>query len=189
MLKHLKVIFVKFFIGISLVVFIVFSYAQYAITKKVDLVFLIPFSIAIAFIGAGFASSLIAMFRYVDDTPPRITASEYIQFSDSSIKEGLSAIRKKRLLLAILFLMWLPFGVALSLFNLPYQLAFIYMFYIAVVYFQLIKMKCPRCGFYFNFRSSSKGDSDWERANLYFGVGYRNFLTNKCLNCGLSVKR
>ena len=191
-MEQFKAIFIRYFTIFSSVLFSLVSFWQYKEQGKFDLKFSLPFSILIATLGATIAAIFIGVVRKQEAEPPRVQPSEYLQVDDLTINTQLKKIRYKRILLFAMFVLWLPYGALVMALNLPEFLFFAYMATLAIVAFILQSAKCPRCGHYFQFRgakSGQLGDTGSEKLNMLFGGGYRNSLSNKCLNCDLNIKR
>jgi hypothetical protein len=190
-MNQIKAIFIRFFLSIFVVLLILISLAQYVDTKKLNLKFSLPFSGSLALLGSTIATVFIGVFRKFDSEPPRVQPSEYLQVDNSTIKDGLAAIKRKRVVLFTMFFMWIPYGMLIMVLRLPSAVIFAYMAGMVIVAFMLQLAKCPRCGHYFQFKTFKDAqvtDRSWERINLLFGAGYHNIFTKKCLNCGLNIK-
>jgi hypothetical protein len=190
-MEQFKAIFIRYFTIFSSVLFSLVSFWQYKEQGKFDLKFSLPFSILIATLGATIAAIFIGVVRKQEAEPPRVQPAEYLQVDDLTINTQLKKIRHKRILLFAMFVLWLPYGALVMALNLPEFFIIAYMATLAIVAFILQFAKCPRCGYYFQFRSAKSGqlgDTGSEILNMLFGGGYRNFLSNKCLNCGLNIK-
>ena len=187
-MNQIKAIFTRFFLSIFVVLLVLISLVQYADTKRLDLKFSLPFSGSLALLGATIAAVFIGVFRKLESEPPRVQPSEYLQVDNSTIEGGLTAIKRKRIVLFTMFGMWIPYGMLTIVLRLPSVFIFAYMAGMVIVAFMLQLAKCPRCGHYFQFRTFKVSDRSWERINLLFGAGYHNIFTKKCLNCGLNIK-
>ncbi|MBT1072448.1 hypothetical protein [Pelotalea chapellei] len=190
-MNQIKTIFLRYFTGFFVVMLILVSIGQYGDQRKLDLKFSLPFSLSLAFLGGAIAALFIGVFRKLESEPPRVQPSEYLTIDESVLKKGLTKASKKRFLLFAMFGMWLPYGLLIMVSSLPEFFLFGYMGALAIVAFNLQFTKCPRCGHYLFFRgakSGGVGDTGSEKLNLIFGGGYHNALSNKCLNCGVSIK-
>jgi hypothetical protein len=191
-MDEIRNIFIKFFLVIFGIVFLLAGFGLYQIQSEIDFKFLLQFSISIASLGAAIAALFIGIFRKLDAEPPRVEPSEYIETDEDIINHQLAKLRQKRILLFTMFGMWIPFGFLILSTGLPVYFLFGYIIALAIVGFVLQFVKCPRCGHYFQFRGAMRGkigDTGNETINLLFGGGFRNFLSDKCLNCGLKSRK
>lgn len=190
-MDQIKKIFILYFICFFVPLFIFVSVGQFADQQKVDLKFSLPFTLSLAALGGAIAAIFMGIFRELESEPPRVQRSEYLTIDDTLIRRKLKKIRIRRLLPFIMFLMWIPYGMLIMVLGLPESFIFAYMAGLAVAVFILQFAKCPRCGHHFFFRgarSGGIGDTGNGNLNLLFGGGYHNTFSNKCLNCGLSIK-
>ncbi len=185
-------IFIKYFIVFFAMMFILGALGQYKGQGKVDLPVTLTFSLLPALLGSAIAAFFIGVIRELDSAPPRVQSSEYLNVDASVINKQLSKIRRFRLFTVTMFFMWIPYGLFIMALSLPVFFAFAYMSAIAGMAIILGFSKCPRCNHYFFFRGAKPGrigDTGNETLNLLFGGGYHNPLSNKCLNCGLTIKK
>lgn len=96
------------------------------------------------------------------------------------IQKGLRKIRRAKRAIAGLFIGFIPVGVLSALVSEATKIHF--MIFIGL-YFVLVMISdfylgltstCPRCNELYYWRMT--------------GIGYRNFFTNRCLNCGLELE-
>lgn len=189
LLRQIIKIFVRYFTVFFIVLLTLSSVAQYKDQGKISLPDSITFSFPIAYLGAALAAISIGLFTKLELAQPWVQASEYVEVNESVINRGLSKIRKKRILMVTMLVMWLPFGGFIVAINLPIYAAFAYMATVAIISQLLYFSKCPRCNHYFFYRSKPGviGDTGNAKLNLLFGLGYRNIFSSKCLNCGLRI--
>jgi hypothetical protein len=189
LMRPFVAIFIKYFSFFFVIVVVLVAIGQYHDQRTINLRTSISFTFPLALLGGAIASLFIGLFRKLDATPPWVEASHFIEINKEALNKGLVKIRRKRRYLGAMFFLWLPFGALLMAINLPFYLAFIYMVVMAINSQLLYFSKCPRCNNYFFYRSKpgSIGDTGNQKLNLLFGGGYRNIVTNKCLNCGLNI--
>jgi peptidoglycan/LPS O-acetylase OafA/YrhL len=183
--------FVRYFAVLFLILLILVSFGQYNDQGKINWPFSVTFSFPLACLGALFGAILMTVFGRLEATPPWVQASAYLQVDNDLLEKDLSKIRKKRILLFTMFIMWLPYGVFIMATHLPVFFIFAYMASIGIFALVLNFSKCPRCNHYFLYRAKpgTFGDIGNEKLGLLLGVGYINPFSNKCLNCGLSLKK
>ena len=152
-MNQIKAIFIKFFLSIFVVLLVLISFVQYTDTKRLDLKFSLPFCGSLALLGATIAAVFIGVFRKLESESPRVLPSEYLQVDNSTINDGLAAIKRWRMVLVTMFCLWIPYGMLIMALKLPEIFIFSYMAGMLVVVFMLQLAKCPRCGHYFQFRT------------------------------------
>jgi predicted nucleic-acid-binding Zn-ribbon protein len=189
-MNQFKTIFIKYFLIIFTAFFVLVAFLTFNDQGKVDLQFSLLFSILIAILGAALASIFIGGFRKLDAEPPKIQPSEYLLVDPIALNKQLKKIRHTRILEFTLFFLCIPFIIFVRVFQLPMFLIYIYVVALAIISWINVLAKCPRCGYYYHFRTIKilGGDLGNETLNLLFGPGYRNYITKKCLNCGLDIK-
>ena len=183
-------IFIIFFIVIFIILATLMSIGQYNDFGKINFFVSIKFSFPLSCLGAGIAAIFIGTFKKLETQSPWVKCSEYRNIDELVLKDELSNIRRKRLLIFVMIVMWLPFGALLMVLNMPI-IAFVYMVFMVIIGKFISFTRCPRCNYYFFYRSEpgAVGDIGNDKLNLIFGIGYRNPFSNKCLNCGLELKR
>ena len=98
---------------------------------------------------------------------------------DEQIQIGLRKIRRAKLITIILFIAFIPVGFLSMLISERYNINFLFilgpygLFVLVCDFYLGLTAKCPKCKELYYWRMS--------------GVGYRNFFTKKCLNCGLEL--
>lgn len=180
--------FIGYFAFFFLILLALVSFGQYKDQGKINLIFCLTFSFPFACLGAAIAAIFISVFKKADAAPPWVQPSD-VTVEKSVLSKGLSKIRRKRIIIFAMFVMWLPFGVFILAINLPIFL-FVYMAALAVVSELLYFSKCPRCNnyFFYRFKPGSIGDTGNPKLNLLFGGGYQNTFSSRCLNCGLNLR-
>ena len=171
-MNNFKAVFVKYFIAFSCVFLFFALLAKYIGQGKIDLKYSLPFSVSLALLGAALAALFIWGIRMLEAEPPRVQPPEYLKVDNKTINAKLSKIRRKRILLFLMFCMWIPFGMIILALNLPTFYIFGYMAALAIIAFVLQFARCPRCGHYFQFRGALQGhigDTGSEKINLLVG--------------------
>lgn len=188
-LRQITKIFLQYFAIFFIILVTLVSVGQYNDQGTINFISSIVFSFPITCLGAAIAAVFIGIFRKLETTPPWVQVPYYFEVDGHVLNKGLSKIRKKRIIIFAMFVMWLPFGVFIMVINLPIFLAFTYIAALAIFYQLLYFSKCPQCNHYFFYRSEpgTVGDTGHAKLNLLFGLGYRNTLSNKCLNCGIGL--
>lgn len=96
-----------------------------------------------------------------------------------AIKKGIQKIRQAKRFAAILLLGLIPVGILSSILCETYKFNFLIIIGLYLAFVMLcgaylgLTSKCPRCNELYYWRMT--------------GIGYRNFFTKKCLNCGLEL--
>lgn len=190
LLRQISKIFIRYFSAFFIILVTIVSIGQYNDQGKINLLSSFVFALPIALLGGVIAGIFIGVFRRLETTPPWVNVSDYFEIDDYVITKGLSKINKKRIIIFTMIILWLPYGAFIMALDLPIFLVFGYIAALAIISQYLYFSKCPRCNHYFFYRAEpgTIGDTGNEKLNLWFGLGYRNTISNKCLNCGLSLK-
>jgi hypothetical protein len=97
----------------------------------------------------------------------------------TTIREGVQRIKRQKRIAILLFLCFLPVAVLSFFLDDYYHINFLFVIlpYLAFVmawdFYAGLTAICPRCGERYYWRVE--------------GIGFRNFLTKRCLNCGLEL--
>jgi len=98
---------------------------------------------------------------------------------DDQIQKGLRKIRRAKLTEILLFIAFILVGFLSILVSERYHINFLFiigpygLFVLACDAYLGLTATCPKCKELYYWRMS--------------GIGYRNFFTKKCLNCGLEL--
>jgi hypothetical protein len=174
-----KPIFLKYSVVFFLVVFGLLSFGQYHDIGKLDLKFSLPLALLLGVFGGVIAAIFVGGFKKLEESPPTIQQSQYLEVDEAILNSKLAKVRRSRRLVFAAFAFWPVYGVAISELGLPEYFIFAYM--AAFLFFggNLSYVKCPRCGYPFFSR---------EAPGTFFTGRYHNIFSSKCMNCELSLK-
>jgi hypothetical protein len=183
--------FIKYFTTFFLIVITIVLFGQLKDQGKPDIYFSLTFSATIAALGAFLSTAFACFFRRLDATLPWVQPSEYSKLNEHDLNTYLNKIRRIRFILYLMLFAWLPYGILIISINLSRYLILIYILTLIIVSLCLYLSICPRCKYYFFYycKPGQIGDSWNDTLNLFFGFGYRNIFSSRCLNCGLKLKK